>query len=88
MLWPALLAAWLIFEQFSCKFENIGGGTTPPGPHRHIPAAQKHGIYPKPWNHEFKHSRCGALGVWNECHGKQKSQIKMSSGKLAIIKGC
>ena len=38
----------------------------------HVSTAQRHGIYPKPWNREFRHSRYGALGVCNECHGEQK----------------
>ena len=50
--------------------------------------AQKHGIYPKPWNNEFRHSRCGALGVCSKFHGEQKSGMKMSPGKLAIIQVC
>ena len=31
------LAAWLTFDQLSCKFENIGGCDTPTPPHWHIP---------------------------------------------------
>ena len=53
-----------------------------------LPTAQKQGIYQKPWSHEFKHSRCGALEVCNEFHEEQESQIKMSLGKLAIIPDC
>ena len=37
-----------------------------------LPTAQKHGIYPKPWNHASRHSRCGALGVCSEFHGEHK----------------
>ena len=53
-----------------------------------LPTAQKHGTYLKPWNHEFRHSRCRALGVCNEFHGKQKCQMKMSLDKLANIQVC
>ena len=31
------------------------------------------------------HSRCDALGVCHEFHADQKSQMKLSSGKLGII---
>ena len=41
-----------------------------------LPTAQKDGIYPKPWNHDFKHSRCSALGIYNKFHGEQKSREK------------
>ena len=53
-----------------------------------LPNAQKHGTYLKPWNHELRHLRCGALGLCNEFHGEQKSQMKLSPGKFSIIKVC
>ena len=52
--WPTLLAAWLTFEQVSCKFENIGG-VTPPRPHRHISA---------PWS---LHAVCRFREQFNMC---------------------
>ena len=41
-----------------------------------LPTSQNHGIYPRPCNHEFRHSRRGALGVCNEFHGEQQKSNK------------